>query len=249
VGIVYLLTHCLIFLTGKSSVGKSLLFESVTLATGHQVISSTSSHSGDAGVGRFETGSKNTVVFHDINIATLLGVDVEKVKSLARSETTVVKVHSSTTTVSPMFVFYTSNERLFRHNIPAHLSTNGLPQTFLSQVETSGKKRVSRENVEAVQARFLEMFIYKTPKQLPSDLEQCGTFERQHFLLGAFEKALTLLETYQVADFHSLYLPAYVLSGLIKNLPLMEKMVCGNVCLSHHAQRLDQLKLKFNITL
>jgi len=47
---------------GKSSVGKSLLFESVTLATGHQIISSTSSHSGDAGVGRFNTTSKNTVI-------------------------------------------------------------------------------------------------------------------------------------------------------------------------------------------
>lgn len=49
---------------GKSSVGKSLLFESVILTTGHQIISSTSSHSGDAGVGRFNTYSKNTVIFH-----------------------------------------------------------------------------------------------------------------------------------------------------------------------------------------
>jgi len=46
---------------GKSSVGKSLLFESIVLATGHQLVSSTSSSSGDAGVGRFQTGSKNTV--------------------------------------------------------------------------------------------------------------------------------------------------------------------------------------------
>ena len=48
-------------ITGKSSVGKSLLFESVVLVTGHQLLSSTSSSSGDAGVGRFQTGSKNTV--------------------------------------------------------------------------------------------------------------------------------------------------------------------------------------------
>jgi hypothetical protein len=46
---------------GKSSVGKSLLFESVILMTGHQVISSSSSQSGDTGVGRFQTNSKNTV--------------------------------------------------------------------------------------------------------------------------------------------------------------------------------------------
>ena len=52
---------------GKSSVGKSLLFESVVLATGHQIISSTSNHSGDAGVGRFQTGSKNTVSINTLN--------------------------------------------------------------------------------------------------------------------------------------------------------------------------------------
>ena len=53
--------------------GKSLLFESVVLHTAHQLLSSSSSSSGDAGVGRFQTGSKNTVIFHDINIGTLLG--------------------------------------------------------------------------------------------------------------------------------------------------------------------------------
>ena len=59
--------------------GKSLLFESIILTTGHQLLSSSSSGSGDAGVGRFSCGSKNAVVFHDINIATLVGADVEKV--------------------------------------------------------------------------------------------------------------------------------------------------------------------------
>ena len=47
-------------IAGKSSVGKSLLFESVVLVTGHQLLSSSSSSAGDAGVGRFHTGSKNT---------------------------------------------------------------------------------------------------------------------------------------------------------------------------------------------
>lgn len=52
---------------GKSSVGKSLLFESIVLVTGHQLLSSTSSSSGDAGVGRFSTGSKNIVShFHGV---------------------------------------------------------------------------------------------------------------------------------------------------------------------------------------
>lgn len=186
-------------------------------------------------------------MFHDINIATLVGVDVERVKSLARSETTVVKIHSSTSTVSPMFVFYTSNERLFRHVIPAKNSSTGLQQCFSSQVEMTGKKRTSPENLEAVRARFLELFVHKTPKQLPSDLERVGTFERHHFILGTFDKALALLEKYNVNDFHSLYLPAYVLSGLVKNYSMMETAMCGT-CASNHQPRLEQLKLKYNIT-
>ena len=91
--------------------GKSLLFEGILLTTGHQVLSSSTSGSGDAGVGecptkkfkfkknklkkcvifnkkidvffissgRFSCGSKNAVVFHDVNIAILVGADVEKV--------------------------------------------------------------------------------------------------------------------------------------------------------------------------
>jgi len=193
------------------------------------------------------------VVFHDINIATLVGADVERVKSLARSETTVVKVHSSTSTVSPMFVFYTSNERLFKHNIPARFSSTGLPQTLLSNVETSGRKRISTDNLDAIQARFLEMLVHKTPHQDPSDLERCNTFERHHFILGTFDRALTLLEKYTANDFHSLHLPAYVLSGLSKNLNKLETDICDcpeptTPCASMHRSRLEQLKLKYNIS-
>lgn len=189
-------------------------------------------------------------MFHDINIATLVGSDVERVKSLARSETTVVKIHSSTSTVSPMFVFYTSNERLFRHRIPAKFSETRLPQTLESQVETSGRKRISSDNLDAIRNRFIEMLIHKTPKQDPLDLERCNTFERQHFILGTFDRALTTLEKYSVKDFHSQYLPAYVLSGLSKNLAQLETDLCCSSlsapCLSQHQERLEQLKIKFS---
>lgn len=80
-----------------------MLFESILLVTGHQILSSTSSGSSEAGCGRWTLGSKNSVryqnlykthgynnkilifsfyfqvVFHDINIATLVGADLEKV--------------------------------------------------------------------------------------------------------------------------------------------------------------------------
>lgn len=177
---------------------------------------------------------------------------MERVKSLARSETTVVKIHSSTSTVSPMFVFYTSNERLFRHHIPAKFSSTGLPQTLYSQAETTGRKRISTDNLDAIRARFLEMLVHKTPKQNPSDLEQCNTFERQHFIMGTFDRALKLLEKYNVSDFHSLHLPAYVLSGLSKNLAQLEHNICGSIdpmtpCSLNHQSRLDKLKIKYNI--
>ena len=55
-------------IAGKSSVGKSLLFESVVLVTGHQLLSSSSSSAGDAGVGRFQTGNKNTVSLYNFFI-------------------------------------------------------------------------------------------------------------------------------------------------------------------------------------
>jgi hypothetical protein len=188
------------------------------------------------------------VVFHDINIATLVGADVERVKSLARSETTVVKIHSSTATVSPLFVFYTSNERLFKHIIPATSSGKSLPMSCPSQAEEAGKKRVSAENLEAVKARFLEMYIFKAPQQDKHDLEHCNSFSRNHFILGTFNRALALLEKYPVAAFHSLYLPAYVLSGLSKNAALMESTMCDNgQCTQNHGPRIELLKQKFGL--
>ena len=187
------------------------------------------------------------VVFHDVNIATMVGADVERIKSLARSETTVVKIHSSTTTVSPLFVFYTSNERLFKHTIPAAFSGKGYPITCASQVETTGKKRVSEENLEAVKARFLEMYVFKAPQQSRQDLECSGTFSRNHFIHGTFDRALSLLEKYPVKAFHSLHLPAYVLSGLIKNAATMESVMCEEDCQNNHTARLEQLKSKFGL--
>lgn len=121
-----------------------------------------------------------------------------------------------------------------------------MPQILSSQIEVVGKKRVSQENLEAIRARFLEMLIHKTPKQNPSDLEQCGTFERQHFIYGSMDRVLSTLEKYEASDFYNLYLPAYVLSGLSKNIDAMEADICGQ-CQLNHRQRIDQLKLKYNI--
>lgn len=166
-------------------------------------------------------------------------------------------MHSSTVTVAPVFVVYTSNERLFRHVIPAHLSGTGLSvshRSELDELNKSGKRKISTENLEAIRARFLEMYCFRTPKQDPSDLERCGTFDRSHFILATFDRALTLLEeTYEPADFHSPHLAAYVLSALSKHVDHVEKVMCAaadnddddddNPC--QHRQRLQRVQEKY----
>ena len=56
---------------------------------------------------RFDVGSKNAILLHDIEIGKLFGADFEKIKSIARAETTVAKIHSSTMTLPPLHLLYT----------------------------------------------------------------------------------------------------------------------------------------------
>ena len=185
----------------------------------------------------------------------LPGPDIEKLKSLSRAECTVTKVFASTVTVSPMFVFYTSNERLFKHYVPQAVSKCGFSNSFHSQAEPAqGNKRVSQENLDAIRARFLEMYVFKTPQQDPRDLETCGVFSRSAFILGVYNRALETLEKYAATDFHSAHLPAYALSALLKNHDEMESIMCCNQgdgleprpdCPSQHRERLQRLQEKF----
>lgn len=157
-----------------------------------------------------------------------------QVKSLARSENTVTKVFANTTTVSPMHIFYTSNEKLFKHKIPSSMSRSGFSLSYWSQADSAAanpsqvKKRqtVSAENLEAIRSRFLEMYCFNTPKQEQKDLDAAGTFTRENFICGMFDRALETLERYSPDSFHSLYLPAYVISALCKNLDLVEEIMC-----------------------
>lgn len=187
----------------------------------------------------------------------------ERVKSLARTENTVTKIYASTATVSPMFVFYTSNERLFKHAVSAALSGTCLPRTFLSQADDAsqgGKKpRVSPENLEAVRARFLEMFVFKAPKQDKSDLESGCPFVREDFILAMTDRAIETLEKYRPSDFHSAHLPAYVVSALVKNVDFFERVMCNGAdneestaideCPQNHRLRIQRLREKYNVNI
>jgi len=145
-----------------------------------------------------------------------------------------------------MFVLYTSNERLFRHTLPLHISASGFSRIYHSQVEDS-KKPISPENLEAVRARFLEMFVFKAPRQDPRDLEKCTNFSREHFILATYFRAFDMLEKYAVEDFPSAYLPAYALSALAKNLDFIESVMGKREGFELHRPRLERLQAKFKI--
>ena len=73
----------------------------------HSVYSSSSSSVVYIFFFRFDVGSKNAILLHDIEIGKLFGADFEKIKSIARAETTVAKIHSSTVTLPPLHLLYT----------------------------------------------------------------------------------------------------------------------------------------------
>ncbi len=52
-------------------------------------------------------GSKNAILLHDIEIGKLFGINFEKIKSIARAEMTVAKIHSSTVTLLSLHLLYT----------------------------------------------------------------------------------------------------------------------------------------------
>ena len=111
----------------------------------------------------------------------------------------------------------------------------------------SGQKKSERGKLGGGESSFLEMYVFKAPQQDRHDLERCNTFSRDHFILGTFNRALTLLEKYPVTAFHSLHLPAYVLTGLSKNAALMESTMCEGQCSQDHGHRINLLKEKFGL--
>lgn len=210
--------------TGITSSGKSTLVESPLLGTAHQILTSSSSSSSDTGVGRFSVGSCNVVLLHDVDLGVLLGNDCATIKSLTRSENSVVKVHSSTVTLPELFVFITSNERIQQHRLKA-LASHSLSSVLQSQLESPGRKRVAEEHVNAIKNRFLELHVHKRPRQDPRDLEANVVFSRDDFIAGTFDRVLHLLAVvYKPDHFHSSCLYRYLLAALEKNALLYENV-------------------------
>jgi hypothetical protein len=234
-------------IVGKSSSGKSTLFEKILMEGAHVTTN-------EKGVGRFQTGKKPLLMFQDIDIRTLThSSDSEKIKTLARTEPTVTKIHGNTLTLPPLFIFYSSNERLMNHEFPAsaaatqvkiksepedpfddeedHLfltpppppqqprkATNLCWRYYASQVHAPGRKRISDDCLLAVQNRFIEAFVRDTPPLNTKMVPKSGGFQRLHGVLGMYPRIFSILEKHASPDeFYSPVLCQYVLSGLASN--------------------------------
>ena len=106
-----------------------------------------------------------------------------------------------------------------------------------------GQKRRHEESLNAIKARFVELFVMKAPKQNPDDLKHCDNFERDHCVLGIYERVLLTVEKYNKNDFHSNVMATYFTSALVKFADLYA-VVMGDNPTRRIKLLMDKLDLK-----
>ena len=80
-------------------------------------------------------------------------------------------------------------------------------------------QRIYEEDIQAVQKRFIEVFVRQRPQLPPNALPSSGQFKRDHLIIGLYFQVIRTLFKYKKEDFNSDYIFLYCLSGLAKNLP------------------------------
>jgi hypothetical protein len=132
--------------------------------------------------------------------------------------------------------------------MPSQVSVSGGGSSGGIGNGTSPSKRVkiSAKNLAVVKNRFLEMFIHQMPPYHQRDLAitRRVTFDRSHFIVGTFTRALKTLEQYSPDDFHSEHLNNYVIGVLRKNSLFYEE-VMGEGHQDHY-ERVLCLSQKYN---
>ena len=201
-----------LYLSGTSSVGKSTLVEDVLSSNAHQLVSSSSSTS--AGCGRFNLRSRNILMLRDAILSNVFGPDLNAVKMACRGEAFSAKTHGATELVGAAFVLISSNERLNKFSFP---SKTFMMDIYDSHVNYPGTKKIRDEHVDAIRARFLEVFVRKRCRQRIEDLREASGFRKSHLVVALYDTVLTLLSNYDPADFASKHFYLYALSGLAKN--------------------------------
>jgi hypothetical protein len=121
--------------------------------------------------------------------------------------------------------------------VPPPFSQSSQPSPFTLRVVNSQvmeslglKKRfVTSEDLAAIKNRFLEAYIHKKPFQDETHIKLNETYDRFHFIVGTFERAISTLEKYNPSDFHSSFLYRYVIGALRKNSLYYEEVMKGNI--------------------
>jgi len=200
---------------GKSSCGKSAIFENPIQQISHNMTT-------DQGVGRFLTKSKSTLLLHDCNLEILVkGKDVDKLKSITRTEPISVKTFGKVEVVPPLHVMVTSNTHMYLHRFETSKIEGFCCRTlYKSDIEAS--KNVHEMDVEAVRNRYIECFVRDRPTLPTGALPTSGNFTRDHAIKGLFTHIIDILRKYEKSDFLSDYLYLYAIIGLCKNLQKMQ---------------------------
>jgi len=181
-------------------------------------------------------------MIHDCDMSILYsGQDKDKLKAIARTEPVNVKVHSGVVTVPPLFLFITSNQHLMTHSFEP--GTKFIKNVYESNIDAQqhhqkrgegGRKRkriyVDPDDLKAVRARYLEMFIRKRPT-LPSEcLPEKDSFSRENAIQGIYSRIIAILVKYETRkEYKSPYLFLYGIAGLCKNIILMNPEYHSNI--------------------
>ena len=126
-------------ITGKSSVGKSRLIEDV-------LQQSSFTYNCDKGVGRFSVKNRPILLYRDVDLEVLIkGPDATKFRTICRSETTSVKIHSSTVVLPALWVLITSNQRVNNHTFEIEVVVPA-PQREHPIASTSNNTKLARHS-------------------------------------------------------------------------------------------------------
>lgn len=209
-----------ISISGKSSVGKSSIFESPAFENGHSYVA-------EAGVGRFEVKKRSTLIYSDICLDILhKSKDAGKFRTIARSEPTTCKVFAKTVTLPPLWVLITANQRIHDHLLPPDPSKFMARKKLMSHIEVSEKKKeIVEESIAALKNRVIECYCRNRPVIDSKCLPNHGSFTRIHFLLGAYSYVLGILENYKAEQFYTPMILKYLFTSLSDNFELYERVM------------------------
>ena len=79
-------------------------------------------------------------------------------------------------------------------------------------------KTIYESDLQAVKKRFIEVFVRSRPTLPQNALPTCGSFTRDHLIIGLFCQVVRILFKYNKTDYNSEYLYLYPISSCCKNL-------------------------------